>query len=323
MASLKIGMVGSGGMGTRRAVNFSQLDGVKVSAIAARNPSTGRALAVEHDATLTRDWRDLLEGMDALVVATHNALHGEIALAALDAGVHVFCEYPAARTAEQCNQIAEYVGTGLSVLRLTHNTYVTDEHRALSERVTRSGSLLTSHFVRFTPGRGRRPEVLFNLEQSGPPALFFVYQVQPYVSLFGAAESVHCHAFYEDLQKDGSYHRFMNTMTVVFEHGGTGQWTWAGGVEIDAALQEARIVTTDATFIETEEGWDISTGEGVEALAFSPPSQTLEQLFLSDIRGETDWRRDALTDLEASLIGLAAERSADEGRVVRMDELRA
>ena len=180
---------------------------------------------------------------------------------------------------------------------------------------------LLSKFLRLTPGRGKRPEVLFNLDLSSPPALFFVYEIHPYVKLFGKAETVHCEAHYEGLRDDASYDRFTTCLTVRFQNGARSQWTWAGGISIDAAIQEARIVSHGATFIETKEGWDIATPTGTTPLEFVDNDTTLETLFLDDIRGGTDWQADVRTDLEADRISLAAEVSATEGRVVEADEI--
>ncbi len=323
METLRIGIVGSGGMATRRAQNLSNLDRCHIAAIAARNPETGSRLAKQTGADLTTDWHDLIarDDIHAIVVATHNALHGSIIIAALEAGHHVFSEYPASRTTTECAAIDELID-GQAVLRLAHNAHISSEHRALRTSIDQSGAPVLSHFLRLTPGRGRRPEVLFNLDLSGPPALFFVYQVQPYVKFFGPASSVHCEATYEGLRDDTSYDRFVNALTVRFEKGVCGQWTWAGGITIDRAIQEARIVTTDATFIETDDGWDISTQDTVSPLEFGENEHTLESQFLVDIAGDSDWRADARIDLEADRIGLAAERSASEGRVVDLSETR-
>ena len=65
-----------------------------------------------------------------------------------------------------------------------------------------------------TPGRGARPEVLFNLQVSGHPMLFFIYHVYPFVDLFGPAAWVQAHAQYAGLDRgSGRYQSFVNTLT--------------------------------------------------------------------------------------------------------------
>ncbi|MBS10009.1 MAG: hypothetical protein CME19_00205 [Gemmatimonadetes bacterium] len=322
--SLQIGIVGSGGMSSRRAENFHKLKGVEVHSVAARNPETGPALAHRVRATCTSNWEDLLTNseIDALFVGTHNALHGPICIAALEAGKHVFCEYPTARLAPENRRLAELIASPDSpVFRLSNNESISAEHAALKERIAGLGPLFTSHFLRLTPGKGKRPDVLLNLDLTGPPALFFVYHIHTYVSLFGPANWVHATAHYEGLKDDKGYDRFTNTVTIGFASGGTGQWTWAGGIEVESAIQEAQIVTRDATLIEAADGWDISTQSDTSPLVFGDNERSLEALFLADVRDETDWRQDARIGLASAAIGHAAEISAREGRVVRMDEV--
>lgn len=326
MSRIRLGIVGSGGMSSRRAANFSQIEDVEIRAIAARNPQTGPALGQEVGADCVEDWRTLIDDpdIDAVFIGTHNALHGPITIAALEAGKHVFSEYPTTRTAEEGARVAALIGrSSCPVFRLSNNESVSAEHHALKTRTADFGQLYTTDFLRLTPGRGKRPEVLFNLDLTGPPALFFVYHVHGYVSLFGPAEWVHSTAQYEGLRADAGYDRFVNTVTVGFASGGTGQWTWAGGIEIASAVQEARIVMEGGTFIETDTGWDVSTRKGTTPLAFGENERSLEEHFVADINGETKWREDAEVALQAAAIGHAAERSAMEGRVVRVDEFTA
>ena len=89
------------------------------------------------------------------------------------------------------------------VLRVAHPEVVSAEHRQLKEAAASLGGLLVALFTRLTPGRGARPEVLFNLRVSGPPTLFFVYHVYPLVDLFGPAAWVEGYAHYDGLNADG------------------------------------------------------------------------------------------------------------------------
>ena len=61
---------------------------------------------------------------------------------------------------------------------------------------------------------------------------------------------------------------------------------------------------------------------GTSSLVFGANVRTLEDLFVADIRGETDWRDHVSVALDAAAIGHAAEISAREFRVVQMGEIR-
>lgn len=313
---MRIGIVGSGGMARRRGVAFAALDGCSVPAVAARNPGTGAALADELGARLVGEWEPLVEGdlVDAVAVCTHNDSHGAIALAAVEAGKPVFVEYPLARRETEVEALARAGLEDGSVVRVAHGEVVSAGHRALRDAAAGLGDLMAAVFVRLTPGRGARPEVLFNLPVSGPPALFFVYQVYPLIDLFGAARWVDASCRYEGLDPTTRrYRSFQNTVTAGLG-GGTATWVWSGGVEIDEAEQFERLVMTGGTLVRGGGAWSVATAAGRKALELDEgPAESLEQLFLRDVRGEeTGWRSDLATAADAARLGLRAERAMGE-----------
>jgi biliverdin reductase len=309
-------------MAGHRAATFSSLDGCELVALAARNSETGAELAGKHDLTLTADWQELVrrEDVDAVAVCTNNDSHAVMASAALEAGKHVFLEYPLARHLEDAERLVKLVQDSDRVLRVAHNESYSAGHRGLKRAVSSMGPLLTALFVRLTPGRGARPEMLFNLEVSGPPALFFVYQIYPLVDLFGPAEWVEGYAEYLGLGDSGQYDRFVNTVTVGFASGGQAQWTWAGGVAIAKADQYQRLVLGEGTLMnEAGTGWMRSSADGVEVVETDEQaSASMEEMFLQEVLGEQElWREDLVRSLDASRISAGAERAATEGgRVV-------
>ena len=326
MDTVRVAVVGSGGMATRRADTFSSTEGFELAAIAARNSDTGPPLADRHAVELLTDWSSLLDrdDIDALVVCTHNEIHGEIALSSLGAGKHVFTEYPVARHREETVRLRSLIGTSDAVLCLAHGETVSAFHRALKKQARGLGELQAAFFQRLTPGRGARPEVLFNLSLSGPPALFFVYHVYPLVDMFGPADWVDCGVQYGGLRSDGGYDRFVNLLTVGFRSGGLAQWNWAGGIEIEGAEEQQRIVLAGGTLVRDERGWSVSrrTGETPIVKADAADGElTLESRFLKEItRADGGWREDATRAIDAAEVGVAAEISAKEGRRVSLSE---
>ncbi len=318
MERIRLGIVGSGGMATRRMTAFSRLAGCEMVALAARNPETGPPLAERYGLALLTDWRDLVarEDVDAVVICTHNESHGPMALAALEAGKHVLLEYPLARHLKEGERLVDLARTSGCVLRVAHDETLSAVHQSLKEEVNSLGDLLTAVFVRLTPGRGS--DTLFNLNISGPPVLFFIYHIYPLVDLFGPAAWVEGHAEYVGLNQAGRYERFVNTATVGFAQGGSGHWTWAGGIAIQEAEEFQRLVLAGGTLIRRDGRWCRSTPEGLEELQVSrEDGHSLEALFLEEIRGgQTLWREDMHQALEAIRISLAAEASAREGQRV-------
>ncbi|HXM26474.1 MAG TPA: Gfo/Idh/MocA family oxidoreductase, partial [Chthoniobacterales bacterium] len=115
--SLSIGLVGSGFMGQAHADAYRRARILyrdlaakpELYAIADQNA----ALAEEARARFGfenayGDWRQLVEDpkIDLVDITTPNFLHVEVALAALEAGKHVYCEKPMAVTVEGARRMA-------------------------------------------------------------------------------------------------------------------------------------------------------------------------------------------------------------------------
>ena len=321
MEAISLGLVGSGGMAQGRAAAFAAMESYQLTALAARNARTGAELAQRHEVELLSHWQDLIErtDIDAVAICTNNDSHAPIAAAALKVGKHVFLEYPLARRLDEGEALVDLARETGKVLRVAHPEVVSAEHRQLKEAAASLGGLLVALFTRLTPGRGARPEVLFNLRVSGPPSLFFVYHVYPLVDLFGPAAWVEGYAHYDGLNAEGAYGRFVNRAVVGFAGGGTAQWTWAGGIAISRAEQYEHLVLEGGTLVYEAGGWCRSTAAGAESLPLSGDDElSLESLFIEEVHGRDGWGADLDVALEAIRIGLGAEVAAAEGRRVAL-----
>ncbi|MEA3537055.1 Gfo/Idh/MocA family oxidoreductase [Rhizobium sp. CC-YZS058] len=116
--TLNIGLIGSGFMGQahadayrRAAMLYSDLPAVpRLAVLADANEAlAARAAARYGFARSTGNWRDLVTDpeVDVVDITSPNALHHEMALAAIAAGKHVYCEKPLSVTLEQAEEMAE------------------------------------------------------------------------------------------------------------------------------------------------------------------------------------------------------------------------
>ena len=324
MSKIRIGIIGSGGTGTRHADKFCKIKATEVIAIASRNTKTGAALAEKHSAEFIPDWQALVQrdSLDGIVICTHNDTHAEIALAALHCDKHIFMEYPLARSIDDGETVVEIAQSKQRVLRINHSETVSNSHRAIKQKAQALGDLLLTSFLRLTPGRGVRPEILFSLPVSGPPAHFFVYHIYPVIDLFGGVRSVEGAAIYEGLTDRGNYNQFANTVNVEFINGGVGSWVWAGGIEIQDSEQHARYVLTGGTISDSGSGWHCSTRAGVETIPqVDAPNTSLQEQWIQEIQNQETSAadRDAATALEAIRVSLSAEQSMQEKRRIVLD----
>ena len=110
MAGLGIGLIGTGYMGKCHALawnavaaTFGDVERPRLLTLAEVNPQLAEKKAQEFGfAKSTGQWRDLVADpdIDVISVTTPNQFHAEMAIAALDAGKHVWCEKPMATALE-------------------------------------------------------------------------------------------------------------------------------------------------------------------------------------------------------------------------------
>src|SRR5918911_1617516 len=107
---VRVGVVGCGMVAQAEHLpNLLQLfDRFEIAAVADPSRSVREAIAARYGvASVHADYRALLDagGVDAIVVSAPAAAHAEIALAGLDAGVHVFVEKPLCITLADADRI--------------------------------------------------------------------------------------------------------------------------------------------------------------------------------------------------------------------------
>jgi len=109
MSPLRLGLIGCGNMGSSHMRRFRvHSDRLEVSA-AADVDETARRRAAEllPGALVVEDYREILEEVDAVLIALPHHLHHRVALDCLAAGKHVLIEKPLANTETECLEIIE------------------------------------------------------------------------------------------------------------------------------------------------------------------------------------------------------------------------
>ncbi len=105
--ALRVGIIGLGAIGKVHAQAYRAVDGVNITALCDVLPE--RVAEQGHLLKVTKcftDYRDLLESdLDAVSICVGNALHREVAVAALEAGKHILLEKPMAMNAVEASAI--------------------------------------------------------------------------------------------------------------------------------------------------------------------------------------------------------------------------
>src|SRR5699024_1989100 len=95
MDKLKLGMIGVGGIAQNRHIPaFKQLKGTaQIVGVQDINYDLAQQVAKEHMIPhVFKDYEEMFNEIDAVVICTPNKFHAEISIAAFNEGVHVFCE---------------------------------------------------------------------------------------------------------------------------------------------------------------------------------------------------------------------------------------
>ena len=150
MNEIRIGLIGSGFMGRAHAIAYREVGAVfdlpappvleMMAEIDARTAK--RAAAQLGFRRSTGDWRELVNdpAIDVVDITTPTAQHREIAIAALAAGKHVYCEKPLAVTAAEARGLAARAAkTG--VVTMVGFNYLKNPIQALARDIISSGEI--------------------------------------------------------------------------------------------------------------------------------------------------------------------------------------
>lgn len=105
---LRAAAIGVGSLGRHHARNYAELgrEGrLEFAGVCDANAETAVQIATDNECASFADWRDLLDKVDAVSIATPTETHCEIACEFLEKGVHVLVEKPIALSLDEADKI--------------------------------------------------------------------------------------------------------------------------------------------------------------------------------------------------------------------------
>lgn len=156
--TLRIGIIGSGGIARGHARAYASREDVQVVGVCDIVPGRAQSFIEAHGLTGARSYERieelLADGVDAVSVCTPNVAHHETSIEALKAGVHVLVEKPMAVTLEQAVEMAQ---TAKKVDRLLSVGFQPryDPNMQTLKDIVRSGTLGKVYYVETGGGRRR------------------------------------------------------------------------------------------------------------------------------------------------------------------------
>ena len=150
---LRIGVIGTGFAGSTHARAAIGLPDVRLVAIAAETVAEAEPLAAELGARIAPDALSLCasDDVDLVVVASPTYRHAEHVIAAAQAGKHVFCEKPIARTLDDARTMVRACGEAGVQLAIGHVVRFFPEYRRAKELLD-SGALGRAALATLTRG---------------------------------------------------------------------------------------------------------------------------------------------------------------------------
>jgi predicted dehydrogenase len=119
---LRVGIIGAGLQGRRRARAVIDAGGAKITMVADSNRQAALDLAAATGAVFTTAWEEVIAAdVDAVLVCTPPHLHAPVTVAAAGAGKHVLCEKPLATSYAEGRRMVEAAQAGGIVLKCGFN----------------------------------------------------------------------------------------------------------------------------------------------------------------------------------------------------------
>ena len=174
MRELKIGLIGAGWMGKTHAMcyraqplAFGGEPAVPVLEVVAEvnEEIASRAARELGFRRHTADWREIIDDptIDIVDIDTPNDLHFEMAMAAIAAGKHVYCEKPLANDAKEAFAMAE-AAEKAGVITMVGFNYIKNPVQTLARRLVADGEIGAPSYYRgsFSADFLGRPEIPFS-----------------------------------------------------------------------------------------------------------------------------------------------------------------
>ena len=162
---LGLGVIGAGGFGLFALQHFTQVEGVRLAAMAGTHREPALAMARRFDVPNLEDVDLLvsLDEVDVVYIATPPFLHYQQVLSALRSGKHVICEKPLAMTVAEGTELVSLArDLGLVAVANLMQRY-NPVYRLVKELIELGplGDLLHGFFENYASDEGLRPEHWF------------------------------------------------------------------------------------------------------------------------------------------------------------------
>ena len=166
MNKIRIGIIGTGYIGGVHASILARDERVRLTAVHDVVLERAEQLALSCGATLSRSVEELIEASDAVYITTPNTRHTELAIAAVRAGKHVFCEKPMATGIADARAVLTAVEGSHAVFQVGHNRRFAPVYAGLRQMLLEEAAPHSAH-IKMNRGELIKPEWVGDPEVTG------------------------------------------------------------------------------------------------------------------------------------------------------------
>lgn len=227
-----IGLIGTGYAAHKRFAALQASTKARVVAIAGLLQRC-QELDPAHQAVHYERWQALLDhpSLDLVIIANQNNLHEPIALAALQAGLHVVCEYPLALEADAAEKLIAIAQTQRRLLHVEHIELLGSLHQTVRQYLPEVGKPVYARYVTISPKRPVTKRWNYQHQTFGFPFVAALSRFSRLIDLFGAVAQVSCQAQFDNIPETDYYRACLCNAQLQFQSGvfanvtyGKGEW---------------------------------------------------------------------------------------------------
>ena len=119
-SQIRVGVIGAGRIGKHHARILSKITDVQLVAVCDTNLWRAQLAAWQSGSVALRQYPDILNRVDAVVIAVPTPYHLEVGLAALERGIHCLIEKPLAASVEEARRLLDASVQKKAVLQVGH-----------------------------------------------------------------------------------------------------------------------------------------------------------------------------------------------------------
>jgi predicted dehydrogenase len=120
MSKIRVGIIGVGYLGTQHARILSYLEEAELEAVADIDFQKALQIGNRHGVRYFQNYEEMIDDIDAAVVATDTSAHFSVSMSLLEQGKHVLVEKPITATVEQGEQLVEAAAKKNLIFQVGH-----------------------------------------------------------------------------------------------------------------------------------------------------------------------------------------------------------